>query len=184
MITDPSTKVDATPIKILGVTLTSVAHISAGAANVLATKYDGTVVGWGSFGDGSNVVPADLQGVTQTASGYEHSLALKPNGTVVGWGSNYDYSGNWYGQATVPTDLSDVKKIAASMWHSVALKNDGKVVAWGGDQGPSGFRWWRIPDAISTKAETTPIQQMTTSEGKYHSCFLRWNRRWLVARGS
>ena len=42
----PSTKVDATPIKILGVTLTSVAHISAGASNVLASKYDGTVVGW------------------------------------------------------------------------------------------------------------------------------------------
>jgi alpha-tubulin suppressor-like RCC1 family protein len=164
MITDPSTKVDATPIKILGVTLTSVAHISAGASNVLATKFDGTVVGWGSFGDGSNVVPPDLQGVTQTASGYWHSLALKPNGTVVGWGSNYDYSNNWYGQATVPTDLSGVKKIAASMWHSVALKNDGKVVAWGGDQGPSEFRWWRIPDAISTKAETTPITQMTTSE--------------------
>ena len=156
----PSTKIDATPVQIMGNTLTGVAHISAGDQQMLASKYDGTVAVWGAPVIDDDTVPAGLQGVKDVASGYWHSLALRSDATVVGWGSNYDWGGNWTGQANVPADLSDVTQIAAAMWHSVALKQDGTVVAWGGDYGPVGFRWWRVPDAISAKAAVTPVTQI------------------------
>ncbi len=107
--------------------LTDVIAISSGGmvqdGHSLALKSDGTVVAFGSNGNGQINVPAGLNNVIQIAAGGRHSLALKSDGTVVGWGNPTG--------ATVPQGLSNVKFIAAGMLHSLAIKQDGSVVGWG-----------------------------------------------------
>jgi hypothetical protein len=101
--------------------LTNIVAVSAGAAQSLALRADGTVVGWGFQPN----VPLGLNGVAAIACGHRHSLALRSNGTVVAWGENPG------GQTNVPTGLSNVIAVSGAGLHSLALKADGTVVGWG-----------------------------------------------------
>jgi trimeric autotransporter adhesin len=98
--------------------------ISAAYDHSLALRSNGTVVAWGSNGQGQCNVPLDLSNVTAIVAGCYASLALKRDGTVVFWG------GNGYGQQNVPPGLSNVIAIAGYA-HFLALRQDGTVVAWG-----------------------------------------------------
>ncbi|GGL95396.1 hypothetical protein GCM10010840_36840 [Deinococcus aerolatus] len=114
----------------------------------VAIKQDGTVIAWGSNGNGQTDVPAGLTNVVATSTGWNHSLALKQDGTVVAWGQGSQ------GQTTIPTGLTDVVAIAGGANHSLALKADGTVVAWGnGAQGqtaiPAG-----LTDVVAISAGT------------------------------
>jgi len=104
--------------------LTNIVTVSAGAAQSLALRADGTVVGWGFQAS----VPPGLNGVAAIACGHRHSLALRSNGTVVAWGENLD------GQASVPAGLSNIIAMAGAGRHSLALKADGTVVGWGANR--------------------------------------------------
>lgn len=102
--------------------LTNVIDVSAGTAQSLALRDNGTVVSWGvQYGP----VPPGLTNVMAIASGKRHDLALLSNGTVVAWGDNLD------GKTKVPAGLSNVIAVAGGGIHSLALKMDGTVVAWG-----------------------------------------------------
>src|ERR1041385_9449467 len=96
---------------------TNVASIAAGG-DVLALRFDGTVVAFG------NAPPPWLAGVVAIAAGTYHNLALREDGSVVAWGDNSR------GQITIPTGLSNVVAIAAGNYYSLALKGDGRVVVW------------------------------------------------------
>jgi hypothetical protein len=98
----------------------------------------GTVVCWGSNGQGQTNIPSGLSNSVAIAAGGNHCLALTADCNVVGWGWNIS------GQATPPVGLSNVVAIAAGGYHSLALKTDGLVVGWGrSDEGqtvaPSGL---------------------------------------------
>jgi hypothetical protein len=128
-----------------------VVAIAAGDNHCLALKADGTVVAWGSDGEGSTSVPAGLTGVTAVAAGGNQSLALKSDGTVVAWG----YEGE--GLVTGAAGLSDVIAIDAGYYHCLALKSDRTMVAWGYD----GDGQITIPAGLS--------DVFAIAAGKYHS---------------
>jgi len=90
-----------------GVPLSGIVAISAGDANCLALKNDGTVWGWGQnaygeAGDGTSnsrkyravqsmaSAGVPLTGVVAVAAGSVQSMALKSDGTVWAWGGNRD----------------------------------------------------------------------------------------------
>ena len=99
---------------------------AAGEYHSLASKSDGTVVGWGDNAYGQYNVPAVLSGVMAIAAGGCHSLALKSDGTVVAWGYNF-----WSVHRARRPEWRIA--IAAGETFSLALKSDGTVVAWGGN---------------------------------------------------
>jgi hypothetical protein len=92
----------------------------------LATKQDGTVVGWGNNFSGQAAVPDGLNGVFAIAAGSGgHSLAVKTGGTVVGWGATN------YSQAIVPVGLSNAVGVAAGELHSLRQEEREKCSAIG-----------------------------------------------------
>ncbi len=143
------------PVEVLGPG--GVTAIAAGGYHNLELLEGGTVMAWGTDGDGrlgtgtlngpetcSNQyscsrVPIEvkgLSGVTAISAGRYHSLALLSNGTVMAWGDNREGQlGNGTTENTgVPTlvpGLSGVTAIAAGGEYSLALLSDGKVMAWG-----------------------------------------------------
>jgi alpha-tubulin suppressor-like RCC1 family protein len=69
----------------------SVTAISAGVADFMALKSDGSVVAWGNNADGSAVLqyvdPEALSGVVAIEDGYYYSMALKNDGKIISWGA-------------------------------------------------------------------------------------------------
>jgi alpha-tubulin suppressor-like RCC1 family protein len=133
-----------------GAHLGGVKAIAAGDLHSLALLEGGTVVEWGSPGDGSEgavpVAKGGLTGVKALAAGQSFSLALLENGTVMAWGQNGSGQLGNGGEAEskVPvavcavgdkapcaTDLSGVKAIAAGDTWGLALLENGRVAAWG-----------------------------------------------------
>jgi alpha-tubulin suppressor-like RCC1 family protein len=165
--------------------LTGIVGISAGYAQNLALKSDGTVWAWGSnedgqLGDGTTenrtrpvqvVGPGGvgyLTNVVAIAAGAYHSLALKSDGTVWAWGFNVDgeLGNGTEAGSTTPVQvvgpggqgyLTNVVAIAGADWHSLALKNDGTVWAWGyNEEGQLGIN-------SSGDYRTTPVQVLLDS---------------------
>ena len=109
--------------QLAGMNLGDVITITENIWNeVLVSKADGTVVGWG----GPPITPG-LTNIVAVATGYLHALALRADGTVVAWGGNY------YGQTNVPSPLTNAVAIATGDFHNLALRADGTVTAWGDD---------------------------------------------------
>jgi len=172
---------------------TGVVGISAGCAQNLAVKSDGTVWAWGNnehgeLGDGTTenrtrpvqvVGPGGigyLTNVVAVAAGTYHSLALKSDGTVWAWGFNVDGelgNGTEVG-STTPVQvvgpggqghLTNVVAIAGADWHSLALKNDGTVWAWGyNEEGQLGIN-------SSGDYRTTPVQVLLDSATKGYAVY-------------
>ncbi|TYQ15992.1 UNVERIFIED_CONTAM: RHS repeat-associated protein [Acetivibrio alkalicellulosi] len=122
-------------------------QIAAGGSHALALKEDGTVMAWGSNGNGQlglgdttiRTTPTKIVGlnnVKQIAAGGTQTLALMEDGTVMAWGSNRNGELG-LGDTTErnkPTPiygLNNVKQIAAGFSHALALMEDGTVMAWG-----------------------------------------------------
>ena len=103
-------------LKVNGNVLSNVVAISA--ANSLALKSDGTVVGWES----GRAVPVGLSNIVAVSGG----LAIKRDGTVVAWGRGL------HEMNTVPVGLSNVVAVVGSL-ENLALKQDGTVVEWYGN---------------------------------------------------
>ncbi|MFD7263200.1 hypothetical protein [Streptomyces sp. NPDC059874] len=140
--------------------LTGVTAVAAGGGHSLALRTDGTVVAWGSGGQGElgngasgegavsttpvqvcavgETAPCDsfLGGVTAIAAAPGHSLALRTDGIVVSWGYNaYGQLGDGTTtQRSTPVQvhsLFEATAISAASTHSLALRADGTVRSWG-----------------------------------------------------
>ncbi len=105
----------AAPVTLGGQVLSGVTAVAAGEEISVAVKSDGSVVVWGSTGDGLTTVPAAAQsGVAKVAAG-NHIAALKAGGTVVAWGRNNN------GQTVVPAGLNGALAVSAGRFHTLSL---------------------------------------------------------------
>src|SRR5262249_35010213 len=100
--------------------LSNVIAVAAGLSDNLVLKRDGTVAGWDSYGNQTNL-PTELTNVVAIAAGDQHHLALRADGTVV----SLDV-----GNTDLPLGLTNVVAVSAGSMN-IALKADGTVVAWG-----------------------------------------------------
>jgi alpha-tubulin suppressor-like RCC1 family protein len=139
------TQCSTSPAPVSG--LSEVTAIAAGQNFNLALLKNGTVMAWGSNGQGelgnggsswadaSPALVSGLSGVTAIAAGGDDGLALLSDGTVMAWGSNEfgQLGDGTLTQSDVPvaaSDVSDVSAIAIGA-ASLALRDDGTVMAWG-----------------------------------------------------
>jgi len=135
-------------------------NVSCGWSYSVASRSDGSIVGWGMNNYEQANPPLHLGNVIATATGHAQegwTLAVRSNGTVVAWGANHR------GQTNVPPGLNGVRAVAAGYGHSMALKNNGTAVAWGDNE----LGQTTIPPALSS------VMQMAA--GGYHSAALKSN---------
>lgn len=170
-----------TPTSISG--LTGVTAVTAGYADDLALRKNGTVMAWGDndlgeLGDGttsssfeSPVKVSGLKGVTAVAAGYDYNLALLKSGVVMAWGDNGSGElgdGTSTGPqrcidgaacSTTPVQvpgLTGVKAITAGNGTAYALLNSGIVMSWGyNEEGELGIDYvsGEGPDTCGTLAD-------------------------------
>jgi alpha-tubulin suppressor-like RCC1 family protein len=131
---------------------TKVTAISAGCSYSLALTSTGSVLAWGSNGNGelgngttggTSDVPVRVKlpkgtKATAVAAGASHSLALASTGSVLAWGYNFDgeLGNGTTTQSDVPVKVklpkgTKVTAVAAGGSHSLALASTGSVLAWG-----------------------------------------------------
>ena len=128
--------------------LSDVTAVAAGQNYALALLSNGTVMSWGSNGQGElgngtsvslDATPAPvtgLDGVTAIAADFDTSLALESDGTVMAWGQNTlgELGDGGLAQSDVPVGvrgLHGVSAIAAGAQDGYALLSSGAVMAWG-----------------------------------------------------
>jgi alpha-tubulin suppressor-like RCC1 family protein len=128
--------------------LSDVTAIAAGQNYALALLSNGTVMSWGSNGQGElgngtsvsfTTLPTavtGLDGVTAIAANFDTSLALGTGGTVMAWGQNTfgELGDGGLAQSDVPVavrGLRGVSAIAAGAEDGYALLSSGSVMAWG-----------------------------------------------------
>lgn len=121
--------------------------ISAGTAQTLAIKTDGTLWAWGSnnvgelglgdiAGRSSPVQVGSLSNWSQVSTGLDHSLAVKTDGTLWAWGTGGNGrlgSGNTTSRSSPIQigSLTDWSRVFAGAFHSLAIKTDATLWAWG-----------------------------------------------------
>ncbi len=144
------------------------AAVSAGSANTLAVKTDGTLWTWGHDGAGelgngttsSQPNPTPLQigtGYASVAGGNVFDAAVKTDGTLWAWGDNaYGQLGNG---TTTNSDVpvlvgTGFASVSAGYSHTVAVKTDGTLWAWGdnsdGQLGDGTLTQHTAPEQIGT----------------------------------
>nr|WP_115093126.1 DUF4347 domain-containing protein [Synechococcus sp. UW106] len=119
-----------TPIRPIEPRRTS--HEYANEDAFAALKYDGSVIAWGSAGNGGDSSSVDqhlTSGVVSIFSnGASAFAALKTDGSVITWGDADD------GGDSSAVDLtSGVKRIFSTYGAFAALKDDGAVITWGSE---------------------------------------------------
>ena len=94
-----------------------------GTEHSLALKKDGTVIAWGTCGEGQCAIPKRLENYTAIAAGSWRSVVLKSDGTIQTFNleEHHEIAGN----------LTDIAAISAGYAHILALRKNGTVVAWG-----------------------------------------------------
>jgi len=167
--------------------------VSAGGAQTIALKNDGTLWSWGSnqygqLGDGTssnyNASPTQV-GIENNwhaiSAGSSHTLAIKNDGTLWAWGrNNYGQLGDGtLVNKSVPTQIgtdTNWKSISASYTNSLALKSDGTLWAWGYNNagqvgnGTNNFTPVTSPSQVGTDTDWQKI-----SSGRYSSYGLKQN---------
>jgi Regulator of chromosome condensation (RCC1) repeat len=96
-------------------------QVTAGAWNTCAMRLDGTVLCWGTNGDGESVAPAGA--FHKVSLGWSFGCAQREDGTVACWGYNGD------GRATAPAGT--FLDIDAGSVNTCGLRLDGTLACWG-----------------------------------------------------
>ena len=142
--------------------------VSAGSANTVGLKSNGTVVAVGSNSSGQCDVN-DWSDIVEVSAGLAYTVGLKSNGTVVAVGKNSS------GRCDV-SDWSDIVAVSAGGDNTVGLKSDGTVVAAGANQsGQRDVGGWSDIVAISAgldynvglKSDGTVV---TAGDNSYGQC--------------
>jgi hypothetical protein len=94
--------------------LKNVVAVTAGDSHTVALRADGTVVAWGSNGDGQLRIPAGLERVVSIQAGYNHTVALRDSGELVSWG------GDSAGSLHIPDSANGALLFSAGGFHTVA----------------------------------------------------------------
>ncbi len=102
--------------------LGDVVAISAGFADSLALRRDGTVVGWGA-----TPVPEGLVDIVAISAGVFGGMALRSDGTLVSWGEEVE---------APPVGLDDIVAVRALRSRSLVLRADGSYVQWRSPEAP------------------------------------------------
>ncbi|HYE04180.1 MAG TPA: cadherin-like domain-containing protein [Planctomycetota bacterium] len=188
----------ASPVLVAGTSgVTSACRaIGAGDHHALAVKQDGSVIAWGSDGEGqlgngatttldqeSPVAVTGLTNIIAVAGGGGYagagfSLALRADGNVYAWGraaAGELGNGSTTGSA-VPVQVSTINNIiaiAAGSYHAVALRSDGTVWCWGsnsyGALGNGTLGNALTPVQVKTSATAMLGGMRSLSGGSYHT---------------
>jgi alpha-tubulin suppressor-like RCC1 family protein len=160
--------------------LKNVKSVVGGTLHALAVLANGTVMSWGSNGDGelgtgirnpngSNVpVKVDIvHTAVGVSAGYAHSAAVLADGTVMSWGSNQ------FGQLGIGTRnflLSDdpiavegvhtATSISSGGFTTQALLKDGTVMGWGSDD------VGELGDGTTNPEVVSPVQALGVTGAK------------------
>ena len=112
------------------VTLTNVMALAAGLYNSVAVQDNGTIIQWGNYWTGTNVVPVGApptnSNLVAVAAGIDDTIGLKSDGTVLQWGLSGSLATNNF-----PTNLFGAKAISAGWYRNLALLTNGSIVDWG-----------------------------------------------------
>ncbi len=128
------------------------------------TALAGSILGWGWNDYGQATPPYGNDFIAIAAGGEGHSVALRSNGSIVGWGCDYDWCGNWAGQALPPGN--NFIAIAAGGEHFLALRSDGTIVGWGCD-----YDWWG--NWVGQATPPAGNNFIAIAAGEWHSLALR-----------
>jgi hypothetical protein len=129
-------------VEIAGQLLNDVVAVSAGGAQGLALKSDGTILGWGAnlagqvVGSGAvigntsigqvKVADCVLSNVTAVSAGHIISLACKSDGTVAFWGEFLDPNSSGNG---LVSGLTNIITVSAGLNYGLAIREDRTVVS-------------------------------------------------------
>jgi len=169
--------------------LTGVTAISAGPSHSLALKSDGTVYGWGSASNptqlyNSNTVPVQVPGLTDIAAiyhGYYAALALKKDGTIYAWGNNTygNFGDNTTTRSVTPvtTYLTDVKTSPAVNFNGtnfgsmVTLRSSSPGTTWYYDNAAGTTTTANYVDVKDSTATTAVTATFSVDSGN----LVNWN---------
>jgi alpha-tubulin suppressor-like RCC1 family protein len=158
----------STPVAVNGAN--NIIAIAAGGAYCLALKSDGSLLSWGSDGQGQLgddavsanksipvAVSPEANGIVAIAAGDSHALAIKSDGTLLSWGwDGFGQLGDDLAKAdkftpVAVTAASNVVAVAAGQIHSLALKSDGTLLSWGQDKDG------QLGDDLANADQFTPV---------------------------
>ena len=88
----------------------------------------GSIVAWGSDGDGQVSSTPTGTGFTAIAGGGSFGYALRADGSIAAWGSDF------FGEVSNTPTGTGFTAIAGGAFHGYALRADGSIAAWGSDE--------------------------------------------------
>lgn len=111
----------------------NIVHISQNSGWTLALKGDGSLLAWGTNGEGQTNTPAGTDFV-HCYAGWTHGIACKADGSVVEWGTPFLSVplATWEAKRPAGLASANIVQVSAGDNHSLALDDTGKIWAWGG----------------------------------------------------
>jgi alpha-tubulin suppressor-like RCC1 family protein len=101
----------------------TIKHLSAGNGFVIATREDGTLIGWGRNDKGQLNIPEGLIDIAYTAAGDDFVYAVKNDSSLICWGSPLR------SQLIIPADVQQkgVKTISVNNTVVAIETNQGSI---------------------------------------------------------
>ncbi len=164
------------PTPIVVIDASNIIAIAAGGTHSLALKSDGTMLSWGSDGEGQLgdsaenaakaspvAVSAEASNIVAITAGDAHSLAIKADGTLLSWGwDGFGQLGDDAIQANKFTPVavsnaSTIVAVSAGVFQSLALKADGTMLSWGKDE------FGQLGNDLANTNQFTPVSVLLDS---------------------
>ena len=105
--------------------------VAAGGNHSCGLTADGTIICWGSNGQGQRDAPSGI--FIAVTAGLEHSCGLGTDQSIACWGRNWDIQRNYGGQIDAPSGTFIA--VTAGYTHSCGLRTDQTITCWGSNLG-------------------------------------------------